>query len=417
MTSSDVRDGSRASVTHAVPVLVGVVWALLVVNSLGSGGQGTIIPIPTRVAQMVTMGLLGVAFVLALLLNPRLRFRPSPFLLLMTLLVVLSTVSSAYLNSGLGALARSARLAVFIATLWLLTPWWGPRLGLARYCVRILGGLLLTVLVGLIIAPGLATPEAYGGRLVGVLWYIPATQVADYAAVVIGMLIVLWLAGACRGHSVIGIGVPAFVMLLLSHTRTATIALLVAVVAAGSTLSLTSARARRVVPVAILGGGLAGTALSASLMRWFRRGQSAEALENLTGREEVWNALLTAPRTLREQFMGVGLTDKSFHGQPIDSTWLAIYYEQGLVGVAIAAAVFLALITAAATRPPSPARACALFLIVYCLVACYTQTGIGDVSAYTLHMAMAAALLTPVGGGGRDPAGPGPGAETPATPR
>ncbi|MDQ4033263.1 MAG: O-antigen ligase domain-containing protein, partial [Actinomycetota bacterium] len=49
------------------------------------------------------------------------------------------------------------------------------------------------------------------------------------------------------------------------------------------------------------------------------------------------------------------------------------------------------------TRPPSPARACAVFLIVYCLIASYTQVGLGDASGYLLHLVVAAALLTGAG--------------------
>lgn len=401
---------------RTTPALVGSVWALLVVNSLGSGGTGTIIPIPTSLAQMITMGALAVAFALALLLNPRLRFRPSAFLLLLTLLLVVSTVASAYLQSGVGALIRSARLGVFVATLWLLTPWWGPTLDLVRYYLRTLGVVLLSVLIGLVIAPGLALPATYDGRLVGAIWYIPATQVGDYAAVVLGLLLVLWLARGVSGWSVAVIAGPALLALLLSHTRTATTALVAAVTVAGLTLTLAHARARRVVPAAVLGAGLAGLALAGPLMDWFRRGQDPEAFSNLTGREKVWQALLAQPRTLQEQLFGVGLTDKSFGGLPIDSTWLAIYHDQGILGAVIAAGIFVVLIASAATRPPSPARACALFLIVYCLIASYTQTGIGDVSAYTLHVALAAALLAPTAPQGRESHHPGPPMDTDGEP-
>jgi len=49
----------------------------------------------------------------------------------------------------------------------------------------------------------------------------------------------------------------------------------------------------------------------------------------------------------------------------------------------------------AVTRPPSPQRACALFLVAYCLVASYTEAGLADASPYLLHLAVAAALLVP----------------------
>jgi hypothetical protein len=94
------------------------------------------------------------------------------------------------------------------------------------------------------------------------------------------------------------------------------------------------------------------------------------------------------------------LTDKSYDGLPIDSAWLAVYWEQGLVGVVLVAIALVGLLTAAALRPPSPARACAVFLILYCAVAAYTEVGLGDASQYLLHLAVAASLLVP--GTGRD---------------
>ena len=71
-----------------------------------------------------------------------------------------------------------------------------------------------------------------------------------------------------------------------------------------------------------------------------------------------------------------------------------MYHEQGLVGAALAVAFLATLIIVAALRPPSVHRACALFLIVYCLIASYTEAGLGDASPYLLNLTVAAALLT-----------------------
>ncbi|NED07516.1 O-antigen ligase domain-containing protein, partial [Streptomyces sp. SID6648] len=80
---------------------------------------------------------------------------------------------------------------------------------------------------------------------------------------------------------------------------------------------------------------------------------------------------------------------------PIDNSWLAVYHEQGLIGVALVAAVLAVLGGVALLRPPSPARACAIFLIGYCALASYTEAGLGDASPYLLHLAVAASLLAP----------------------
>jgi len=47
MTTQDVRSSTSAG-TGRPPRLVGAVWALLIVNTLGSQGADTIIPIPAR---------------------------------------------------------------------------------------------------------------------------------------------------------------------------------------------------------------------------------------------------------------------------------------------------------------------------------------------------------------------------------
>lgn len=373
--------------------LVGVVWMLLVINTLGSGGEATIIPIPRLVAQMFTMGSLGIAFVLALILNPRLRIRPNAFLFLLTLLVVSSSLSSAFLEAGVGGLMRAARLAVFVATLWLLTPWWDGSLTLVRYHLRTLWAVVVLVIVGFILAPGLATPPDYDGRLVGVIWYLPPPQVAQFAAGTAGLALVLWLGRCLRFQSVVLIALPAIVVLILTHTRTATVGLVAGLAVSALMLTLSHARARKTVVASTVGAALIAVAFGTALLSWFRRGQDEAALTSLTGRAKVWDALLAEPRTLHDRLLGVGLGDKSFEGLPIDSGWLAMYHEQGLVGVAIAAAFLAALLYAVVTRPPSAGRACGAFLVVYCAIASYTEVGISDASTYLLHLAVAASLL------------------------
>lgn len=376
------------------PRVLGLIWALLVLNTLGSTGAVTVVPIPRSVIQLLTMGALVGAFMLALLINVHLRIRPSAFLLLLTLLLVVSVLSSLNLESGFGALFRCARLALFVATLWLLTRWWDSGLTFVRHHIRVLAVVLLSVAIGLVIAPGLALPETYSGRLVGAIWPLTAPQVGQYAAIAAGLTIVLWLASRTDGWSVWVIAAPAIGLLILSHTRTATIGLIAALVVALMSLVLTTRRARRVFGWAAIGGIFVAVVLASAVQAWFQRGQSTENLSSLTGRAKVWDALLDAPRSLSEHLFGVGLTDKSFDGLPIDSSWLAVYHEQGYVGIVLVAAMLLTLVVTAVLRPPSPARACAIFLVVYCLVASYTEAGLGDASPYLLHLTVAAALLT-----------------------
>ncbi|MGH3822806.1 MAG: O-antigen ligase domain-containing protein, partial [Pseudonocardiaceae bacterium] len=306
----------------AAPRFVGVIWLLLVINVLGFlPGSSLLVPIPRPVGQMITMGSLALALGLALVLNPRVRIRPSAYLLLLSLLVLVSIASSIRLESGFGALIRCVRLVEFVATLWLICQWWHGDLRFARYHIRTLGAVLLTVLAGLAIAPGKAF-SGPGGRLVGAIWPIPAPQVGLYCATVTGLCVVLWITRDIDRRSAAVITLPAVGLLLLSHTRTALLGLLSALLIAGLSMAFTNARARRSLVVAAGVGGVVAVAFGQVVQNWLQRGQDAEELANLTGRQKVWDLLLAKERTVGEQAFGVGPTDKSFAGLPIDNSWL-----------------------------------------------------------------------------------------------
>ncbi|MER6623288.1 MULTISPECIES: hypothetical protein [unclassified Streptomyces] len=379
--------------TDHTPKLVGTAWGLLVLNTLGSAGAKTVVPLPRSLIQMVTMGALAVAFTLALAVNLRLRVRPSAYLFLLTLLLVPSVISSADPESGFGALFRCARLALFVATLWLLSRWWDGGTTFVRHHIRMYFLVLGSVAAGLAISPGAALPDLYGGRLVGALWPLTPPQIGQYAAVIIGLTVLLLLGRRTDRRSAAVVVVPSLVLLALTHTRTATIGLFAGLALAIGSLVLTSAAARRFFTWTVLCAAVAAVVFGSALQAWFLRGQSQENFTSLTGRAKVWDALLAADRTTSEHLLGAGLGDKSFGGLPIDNSWLAVYHEQGMTGVVLVAAFVVVLGGVALLRPPSLSRACAIFLISYCAIASYTEAGLGDASPYLLHLAVAASLL------------------------
>ncbi|MFD5383431.1 O-antigen ligase domain-containing protein [Streptomyces sp. NPDC127074] len=383
------------STGHAshTPKTVGTVWGLLILNTLGSAGAKTIIPLPRSLIQMVTMGALVAAFALALAVNLRLRIRASACLLLLTLLLVPSVISSADLESGFGALFRCTRLALFVGTLWLLSRWWDGGPTFVRHHIRMYFAVLGSVAAGLVVSPGAALPELYGGRLVGALWPLTPPQIGQYAAVIIGLTVLLLLGRRTDKASAAVVIVPSLVLLALTHTRTATLGLFIGLALAIGSLILTSSAARRFFAWTVLCAAVAAVAFASALQAWFLRGQSKENFSNLTGRAKVWDALLAAPRSTSEKLFGMGLGDKSFGGLPIDNSWLAVYHEQGLIGVTLVSAIIIVLGGVALLRPPSLERACAIFLISYCAIASYTEAGLGDASPYLLHLALAASLL------------------------
>ncbi|MFF2514743.1 O-antigen ligase domain-containing protein [Streptomyces sp. NPDC058086] len=375
------------------PKIVGVVWGLLILNTLGSAGAKTIVPLPRSLIQLVTMGALVTAFTLALAVNLRLRIRASAYVLLLTLLLVTSLISSVQLESGFGALFRCFRLTLFVCTLWLLSRWWDGGLTFVRHHIRMYFAVLGSVAAGLVVSPGAALPDLYGGRLVGALWPLTPPQIGQYAAVIIGLTVLLLLGRRTDKTSAAVVIVPSLALLALTHTRTATLGLLLGLVLAIGSLLLTSSAARRFFTWTVVCATVAAVGFASMLQAWFLRGQSKENFSSLTGRAKVWDALLSAPRTTGEKLFGVGLGDKSFGGLPIDNSWLAVYNEQGLIGVTLVAAIIIVLGGVALLRPPSLQRACAIFLISYCAIASYTEAGLGDASPYLLHLALAASLL------------------------
>ncbi|MFB7246727.1 hypothetical protein CW362_05545 [Streptomyces populi] len=379
--------------TDRTPKIVGTVWGLLILNTLGSAGAKTIVPLPRSLIQMVTMGALVTAFALALVVNVRLRVRTSSYVFLLTLLLVSSVISSVHLESGFGALFRCFRLALFVGTLWLLSRWWDGGTTFVRHHIRMYLAVLGTVAAGLVASPGAALPDLYGGRLVGALWPLTPPQIGQYAAVIIGLTVLLLLGRRTDRTSAAVVIVPSLVLLALTHTRTATLGLLLGLALAIGSLMLTSAAARRFFTWAVAIVAVVAVGFASALQTWFLRGQSQENFSSLTGRAKVWHALLAEPRSTTEHLFGAGLGDKSFDGLPIDNSWLAVYNEQGMIGVCLVAAFITVLGGVALLRPPSLSRACAIFLISYCAIASYTEAGLGDASPYLLHLAVAASLL------------------------
>jgi O-antigen ligase len=379
--------GDRA---RSVRIRAGVAWGLLVLNSLT--WYGSVLPLPHAAGQLLTQAALPAALVVALSANRRVVIRPNVFLCLVTLLVV-DALITVLQPQYLGNVYRTVRLVEFVAALWLLTPWWGRRdLLLLRAHLTALFVALGTVVVGLFLFPGHALE---GGRLGGVIYGIPATEVAHYAVVTTGLMLVLWLGGAVSGRLALLVAVVCLPLTLLTHTRTAMVALVAAVLVAVLSLVVTKARARRFVVAAAIGASVVVMAAASVITTWLERGQSADELGSLTGRTEFWTLVLNLPRNMFQQIFGFGLTNGSVNGLPIDSNWLVAYLEQGLLGVAVCAAMILFLLVTAFLQPPGTRRALALFLVTYALIASFTQVGFAQPTTYLLELTLAAAILAP----------------------
>ncbi len=111
-----------------------------------------------------------VALLLALSVNRRLLVRPNVFLCLLSLLVI-ESVLLILEPQHIGTIYRTYRFAGFVATLWLLTPWWGRRdLLFVRAHLTTFLVLLGTVLLCIPVKHHSAFGE---GRLTGAFWPLP----------------------------------------------------------------------------------------------------------------------------------------------------------------------------------------------------------------------------------------------------
>jgi hypothetical protein len=379
------------ALTRSVRRRVGTAWGLLFFNTL-TYTSGSILDLPSRVGKGLAQGALPLAIVVLLTVNPKVKIRPNVFLCIVGLLVIDAVLTASQVHH-LGAMFRTTRFAEYLFALWLLTPWWGQRdMPLVRYQLRCLYIALGSVAAGLLISPGRAF--AFDGRLTGVIWTMYPTQIAQYAGVAAGLTIILWLGRLISGRATLAGVAFAVIILLLTHTRTALIALIAGVLVGGLSLFTVNARTRRFFAGGAVIVSIGVMTAAGIITTWLARGQGTEGLTSLTGRTNFWALVLNLPRNRFQEIFGFGLSNASVNGLPIDSNWLASYMQEGLFGVAVCAAILIFLFVAAAFRSPSVQRALAVFILTYCLVASFTEDAFTDVSTYLLHLVVAASLLT-----------------------
>lgn len=386
--------GNGAADTSADPVLdrrLLAVWGAMFLNVLPFIGNH-LLPLPGAVGQLLAQGALPLALLLALVANPRGLVRPNVYVVVLSAMCMLALMVSPHNEFLLGSTYRALRFTGYVAVLWLLSPYWGRRdLALLRVHRTCLLVVVASVVVGGLVAPGKAF--SFDGRLAGVIWPVFPTEVAHMAAVLAGTTVLLWMCRVITGRNAALTVVLAAPVLIATHTRTALLAGGVGLLCASASLLFARSRARR---TWIWGGLVAASvvALFASeLTSWLLRGQSSQEAAGLTGRTSVWEAVLAHPRPLGEEVFGSGMSNLSYIGRAIDSNWIGTYLDLGLVGVVLEILLLLVLLVTALTRPAGPARAVAIFLVVYCIFSSITQTGMSGPSVILLDLAVASAVL------------------------
>lgn len=379
-----------------------IIWTLLLFSSLPYSADDRLFFVPGRIEQLGTAVALGVALLMAIALNRRLRVGDIAPIALYALIPLLALIPPLSGQTGIGSLLRAGRFGVALAVLVLISPLWTIERGLALGAhLRAMRWILVALLIQLPLLP------FDDGRLISNLPALTAPAVGQYAAMVAGLTLLLALGERIANRTAVFWVPVALTLLLMSKTRTAMVGLLAGLVVALLGLAGSSRRARLSLVGLLLVAPIAFMTLKPAADAWFTRGQDQENLTTLTGRTKAWDKVHAYPRDEYTELIGIGLTDKSIDGLPIDNGYLAVYHETGFIGLAIIASVFLLILVRALIQPPGLHRAIALFLLAYCATASYTETGIGDMSSYVLHLVVAAVLVAP-----RRPApmGPRPGA-------
>ena len=371
-------------------------WALLLFNVMPYARTLSILPIPNSVGKALGQTALPLALLMALSVNRKLKFRPSVFLCLASLLALEACVTALAAQYPKGTAFRTVRLIDFVvsavASLSLLgTREAGNGAGPFSYERVVRRRLLCNCWTCYFAWEGekrrqaeryhLVQPVYSGGTLRGgSTWYCDHSLVrpSDSRQV-----------RNCNNHDIVHRSDPH------AHENGAARGPNRTPCSPALSMMPTSARVRKTFAIAAVVTLAVYVTAASAIASWLARGQGTQQLSNLTGRTNFWGPLLAYPRDRFEMIFGFGLSNGSFRGLPIDSNWLDSYQDQGLFGIVVCAMILIFLIIAACVQVKGVNRALALFLAVYCLVASFTEDGITNPSPYLLDAAVAASLIAP----------------------
>src|SRR5439155_11934356 len=140
--------------------------------------------------------------------------------------------------------------------------------------------MMLWFIIGSVVNVRLATPwlAMTDSRLGGALWPIPQTQVGHYSAMAIGLTVVLWMSGLVRRGVALTSVLVCVPVLLLTHTRTALIALLAGITIAGLSLFTARSRVRKSFALGLAAFTLGALTIGSVVTTWLARGQDPNEL-------------------------------------------------------------------------------------------------------------------------------------------
>ena len=343
---------------------------------------------------------------LLMMLPPRAALRiPGPtalYLLYGSYVVIFSALQPNAIESAF----RGTRLLLGLLVPVMLWPVVRGRPRLMVYaCTAAYAGLALTVLAGAALSPGQAWQEGkpfQSARLVGAFLPMMAPRVGEIGAILVGLTVILWTQRKLHPVLLLAAVSVGTGLIVFSHTRTAALALVLALLAAFVTcLGSPVGRRGLVLMISVFAAALP---FVPTVIAWALRGQETEQLQNLTGRTTAWDFILSQPYDPLLFWLGHGLGDKRIvlrRGQgdinvvPIDNSWLDTFWETGMVGTVLVALAVLAALLYSLTTPGLAARAFAVFLMSYVMVSSVSESGLCDFSSLTL-LVLVAVLVSAV---------------------
>jgi hypothetical protein len=383
-----------------------MLWCLFVLgvqpwSSRVAAPQGT-----TGSTNSVAKGvLLGAVFLVALAATkPGFRARVNPASWLYVMYVLFACATAFLLAEPMGPLTRLARFLIGLLFVFLL---WRPLVQVPERLVRahLWAHVLLaaTVVLSLVYDPGQAwrplSSLGTGSRLQGVIIPMLPPRVGEVGAILLGLALIGLVyrkLSTLPAIALIGLG---GVLIAASRTRTSA-----AAVAFGLVVALVITRKTWLGRIACLAVpallGLAFLTIG-SLHTWLLRGQGTRQITSLSGRTTSWQAVVDEKVSTQTAIIGHGLGNKRVlltRGEgdvdvmAIDNSWLGLYWETGLLAVAIVA---VALIVAwiSVLRAPTPyIRASGALLLAYVTAASLNESGLSDLSSMTVHLLVAAAI-------------------------
>ncbi|WP_328995224.1 hypothetical protein OG394_11700 [Kribbella sp. NBC_01245] len=400
-------DSSRKRLADFAPGGLWVVlWTLLVVDvqpwsSRPSAPQGS-----TDASNSLLKGaLLGGVFLLALVsTKPGFRTRVSGTTFMYLGYVLFATATGFLLAEPMTPLLRLVRLATGLLLMMVI---WRPLLSVPERLVKahlyahvFLAGLIA---VGVLVSPSQAWRQisslGAGYRLQGVILPMLPPRVGEVGALVCGLALIAVLNRRMKPIPGTMLVFGGLTLIALSKTRTAAAALGIGLVLA---LFLTRKTWLGRFATVLAPFGVVGVFLVVPVLHsWLLRGQGTKQLESLSGRTLAWSYIIEEKVAPQTALIGHGLGNKrvllrrgegDIDVQPIDNSWLGLYWETGLLGVALIAIAFI-LAWVAVVRAPTPyIRASTAMLMGYLTLASINESGLSDLSSMTVHLLAAAAV-------------------------